>query len=106
MIYSIGQVEKLTGVKATVIKYWEQQIPGFAPEKNLGGHRVYNTRNIELIMRLKYLIEEKRFTVEGAKRQILEDIQYLDKNKQILQAISRTRETLMSLYKMVHKNKN
>ena len=55
-MYSIGQVEKITGVKAHILRYWEEQIPSFKPKKDLGGRREYSARDVEIVMRLKYLI--------------------------------------------------
>ena len=60
-MYSIGQVEEITGVKAHVLRYWEEIIPGFAPQKDIGGRRIYSQRELELVMRLKFLIYEKKF---------------------------------------------
>ena len=74
-MYTIGQIEDLTGVKAHVLRYWEEVVPGFSPQKDLGGRRIYTQRELELIFRLKYLITEKKFTAEGAGRQILEEAQ-------------------------------
>ena len=60
MTYSIGEVEELTGIKAHVLRYWEEVIPGFAPQKDMGGRRTYTQREIEMIFRLKYLINETK----------------------------------------------
>ena len=65
--YSIGEIEKFTGVKAHVLRYWEEVIPSIAPKKDLGGRRAYSQKNLQQIMRLKYLIQERRFTIEGAR---------------------------------------
>ena len=54
-MYTIGEVEEITGVKAHILRYWEEVIPGFAPQKDLGGRRSYNQRELELAMRLNYL---------------------------------------------------
>ena len=69
--YSIGEIEELTGIKAHVLRYWEEVIPGFAPKKDMGGRRVYFDRDIQTIMRLKYLIQEKKFTIEGARSELI-----------------------------------
>ena len=71
--YSIGQVEKITGVKQHVLRYWEETVPGFAPRKDYSGRRIYSQRDVEIVLRLKYLIYVKKFTIEGAKNQIIED---------------------------------
>ena len=74
MTYTIGQIEDLTGVKAHILRYWEEVLPGFTPQKDMGGRRIYSQHEVDLIFRLKYLINEKKFTVEGAGQQILEEV--------------------------------
>ena len=73
MTYSIGEIEELSGVKSHILRYWEEVIPGFAPRKDLGGRRVYTQRDLDLVLRLKYLIYERKFTIEGARDEILHE---------------------------------
>ena len=91
MTYSIGDVEDLTGVKAHILRYWEDVIPGFSPQKDMSGRRVYSQHEIELIFRLKYLINEKKFTAEGAGQQILEESQVVQNNIDLIQQIRECR---------------
>ena len=70
--YSIGEVSTLTGLKPHVLRYWESQFDVISPNKNRGGSRVYRMRDIETILLVKHLLYEKRFTVEGAKRELKE----------------------------------
>ena len=70
--YSIGEVSDLTGLKPHVLRYWETQFDVLSPIKNRGGTRVYRTREIETILLVKHLLYEKRFTIEGAKREVKE----------------------------------
>ena len=97
-MYTIGQVEELTGIKAHILRYWEDVVPGFSPQKNLTGRREYTQYDLELIFRLKYLITEKKFTAEGAGRQILEEAQTVQENAEIIQQIRETRAILTNLY--------
>lgn len=103
MKYSIGDVEDLTGVKPHVLRYWEEVIPGFTPQKDLGGRRFYTQHEVELIFRIKYLITEKRFTAEGAGRQILEESQAVHNNADLIQQIRETREELSMVYLLLKK---
>jgi DNA-binding transcriptional MerR regulator len=98
MTYSIGEVEDLTGIKAHVLRYWEEVVPGFSPQKDMGGRRTYTQREIEIIFRLKYLINEKKFTAEGAGRQILEEAQAVQNNSELIHLIRQTRAELSQLY--------
>ncbi len=70
--YSIGEVSELTGLKAQVLRYWETQFDTISPPKNRGGRRVYRTGEIEMILLVKHLLYEKRFTIEGAKQRLKE----------------------------------
>ena len=70
--YSIGEVSDLTGLKAHVLRYWETQFDVLSPTKNRGGSRVYRMKEIETILLVKHLLYEKRFTIEGAKRELKE----------------------------------
>ncbi len=96
--YSIGEVEEITGVKAHVLRYWEDVIPGFAPQKDIGGRRIYSQMEMELISRLKYLIYEKKFTIEGARNQILDDADTINENFELINQIRTLKNELTELY--------
>ncbi len=68
--YSIGEVSDLTGLKQHVLRYWESQFDVLSPTKNRGGSRVYRMKEIETVLLVKHLLYEKRFTIEGAKREL------------------------------------
>ena len=98
MSYTIGEVEELTGIKSHVLRYWEDVIPGFSPQKDLTGRRTYTQHDVELIFRLKYLINEKKFTADGAGQQILEEAQAVQDNADIIQQIREARKELSEAY--------
>lgn len=72
--FSIGQVERVTGVKAHILRYWEEQIPLIRPRKDSLGRRFYSAREVALIFRLKYLVYGKKFTAKGAGEQLLREL--------------------------------
>jgi len=102
--YSIGEVEQLTGIKPYVLRYWEEVIPCFAPKKDIGGRRSYSQRDVDIILRLKYLIYEKRYTIDGARSQIIQETATADGNAAALQALHDIREELGGLYLMLKKS--
>ena len=106
MTYSIGEIEELTGIKQNVLRYWETVIPGFAPRKDLGGRRVYTERDLEIVLRLKYLIYERKFTIEGARNEILHESQAYENNAEAMSAIRELRNELTQLYFEIKRNKN
>ncbi len=70
--YSIGEVCDLTGLKSHVLRYWETQFDVLSPTKNSAGNRVYRPKEIELILLVKHLLYEEKYTIEGARRRLQE----------------------------------
>ena len=70
--YSIGEVCDLTGLKAHVLRYWETQFELLRPTKNRAGNRVFRPKDIELILLMKHLLYEKKFTIDGARQRLLD----------------------------------
>jgi DNA-binding transcriptional MerR regulator len=70
--YSIGEVCELTGLKPHVLRYWETQFQALQPSKNRAGNRVYRPKEIELVLLVKKLLYDEKYTIEGADRKIRE----------------------------------
>jgi DNA-binding transcriptional MerR regulator len=70
--YSIGEVCDLTGLKPHVLRYWETQFDVLNPTKNRAGNRVYRSKEIEVILLVKHLLYEKKYTIEGANKRLVE----------------------------------
>lgn len=68
--FSIGDVCQLTDLKPHVLRYWESQFRFLNPVKNRSGNRVYQRREIELIMLVKHLLYMEKYTIEGARKRI------------------------------------
>ncbi|MSP64109.1 MAG: MerR family transcriptional regulator [Ignavibacteria bacterium] len=70
LYYSISEVSKITELEQYVLRYWETEFEQLNPAKNRAGNRVYTSKDIKLILFIKDLLKEKKYTIEGA-RQIL-----------------------------------
>jgi DNA-binding transcriptional MerR regulator len=68
--YSISEVCELVGLKPHVLRYWETQFQVLNPSKNRSGNRVYQRKEIKLILLVKHLLYEEKYTVEGAKQKV------------------------------------
>jgi DNA-binding transcriptional MerR regulator len=95
MTYSIGDVEKLTGIKSHVLRYWEKEISFLQPPKNNFGHRIYSSRDIRIVMRLKHLLYVRRFTIQGAQEQLASE---LSNHQDVRAFIDEIRSDLIDLY--------
>jgi DNA-binding transcriptional MerR regulator len=70
--YSIGEVCDLSGLKPHVLRYWESQFQVLSPTKNRAGNRVYRSRDVEVVLLVKNLLYEEKYTIEGANKKLLE----------------------------------
>lgn len=68
--FAIGDVCQMTDLKPHVLRYWESQFRFLNPAKNRSGNRVYQRREIELIMLVKHLLYTEKYTIEGARQRI------------------------------------
>jgi len=71
LYFRIGEVAKLAGIKPYVLRFWESEFSTLGPKKSGTGHRLYRRKDVELVLEIKRLLYEKRFTIEGA-RKVLE----------------------------------
>ena len=68
LYYSISEVSKITDVEQYVLRYWETEFEQLKPQKNRAGNRIYTNKDINLIMQIKNLLREKKYTIEGARK--------------------------------------
>ncbi|MCC5913758.1 MAG: MerR family transcriptional regulator [Balneolaceae bacterium] len=68
LYYSIGEVSEITSIEPHVLRYWETVFKDLSPRKNKAGNRTYREEDITLILRLKDLIQDKKYSTAGAKK--------------------------------------
>ncbi len=72
LYFKIGEVSSLLAVEPYVLRFWETEFPKLAPKKTDKGQRMYRRKDVELLLQIKHLLYEKKFTIEGA-RQFLQE---------------------------------
>lgn len=70
LYFRIGEVSRLAGVKPHVLRFWETEFPALNPKKSGSGHRLYRRKDVEVVLEIRKLLYEDRFTIEGARRAI------------------------------------
>src|SRR6185312_12325887 len=70
LYFRIGEVARLAGIKPYVLRFWETEFPSLGPRKSGTGHRLYRRKDVELVLEIKRLLYEKRFTIEGARKSL------------------------------------
>jgi DNA-binding transcriptional MerR regulator len=68
--FSIGDVCELTELKPHVLRYWESQFKFLSPAKNRSGNRVYQRREIEMVLLVKHLLYTEKYTIDGARQKL------------------------------------
>jgi DNA-binding transcriptional MerR regulator len=70
LYFKIGEVSDLLGVEPYVLRFWETEFRVLQPKKSGTGHRLYRRKDVELLLRIKHLLYEKRYTIEGARQSL------------------------------------
>src|SRR5580704_17665323 len=68
LFFRIGEVSQLVGVEAYVLRYWESEFPGLSPKKSSSGQRMFRRKDVELLLNIKHLLYDRKFTIEGARK--------------------------------------
>ena len=71
---SIEEVSDLTGLKQHVLRYWEAEFPPLRPERTRANQRLYRQKDVDLILHIKQLLYERKFTLQGAREQLENDL--------------------------------
>jgi DNA-binding transcriptional MerR regulator len=72
LFFRIGEVSQIVGVEPYVLRYWESEFRGLAPKKSNSGQRMFRRKDVALLLEIKRLLYERKFTVEGARRALAE----------------------------------
>jgi DNA-binding transcriptional MerR regulator len=73
LFFRIGEVCELIKVQPHVLRYWETEFPMLSPQKNRAGQRVYRRKDVEMVMRIRDLLYEEKFTIAGAKKRLIDE---------------------------------
>jgi len=70
LYFKIGEVSGLTGVPTYVLRFWETEFKRIQPKRTPSGQRLYRKSDVELILKIKHLLYERKFTIEGARNHL------------------------------------
>ena len=81
LYYSISEVSDITELKQYVLRYWETEFSQLKPSKNQAGNRIYRSHDINVILDIKSLLYDRKFTIKGAQQHLK---QPSDETRQII----------------------
>jgi len=70
LYFKVGEVSAIIGIPAYVLRFWEAEFKKINPKRSSSGQRLYRKSDIELILNIKHLLYEKKFTIQGAKQHL------------------------------------
>lgn len=73
LFFRIGEVSQIVGVEPHVLRYWESEFPGLSPRKSSSGQRMFRRGDVELLLRIRQLLYDRKFTIEGARQALHEE---------------------------------
>jgi DNA-binding transcriptional MerR regulator len=72
LYFRIGEVARLSALPTYVLRFWESEFPQLKPNKGGTGQRLYRKRDVEVVMEIKRLLYDQKFTISGARRILAE----------------------------------
>jgi len=70
LYYTISEVANMMEEEAHVLRYWESEFDTLRPRKNRAGKRVYTKDDIDVVYRIRHLLRDEKFTIDGAKQML------------------------------------
>jgi DNA-binding transcriptional MerR regulator len=74
LFFRIGEVSQIVGVEPYVLRYWESEFRGLSPKKSSSGQRMFRKKDVELLLRIRELLYDRKFTIEGARKVLAENV--------------------------------
>lgn len=99
LYYKIGEVSEITGIEPYVLRYWESEFKIVSPSRTHSKQRLYRKKDLELILEIKKLLYEEKFTIAGAKKKLQKTKGLKDQQMKLELPEKRYREALIRVKK-------
>ena len=97
--YSISEVAELLDISQSNLRFWEKEFRQLQPRRNKGGIRMYTSADITLIKQIRYLVDVRKLTLDGARQQLNQKKDEVTKHQEISERLKRVRSELKSILK-------
>ncbi|WP_235921050.1 MerR family transcriptional regulator [Foetidibacter luteolus] len=95
--YAISQVAQWFHVNTSLVRYWENEFDILKPRKNRKGDRLFRPEDVKNLQVIYYLLRQRKFSIEGAKKYLRENKKNADTNLQLIQSLTKFRTFLLEL---------
>ncbi len=97
LYYSIGEVARMFNLNTSHIRFWEKEFDIIKPKKNKKGNRLFTKEDIHNLELIHYLVKERGFTLEGAKKQIADNKKKVEDNVELINSLNNVKQFLLDL---------
>jgi len=97
LYYSIGEVAERLQVNVSLIRFWEKEFNMLSPKKNKNGVRLFTKEDIHTLQSIYYLVKEKGYTLEGARKKLKENRMEVDRNAEVVRRLNDVKNTLLEI---------
>ncbi len=94
LFYKIGEASRITKLEPYVLRYWETEFPFLKPKKGNSGQRLYQKKDIEIILEIKRLLYNEKFTIEGVRRKLTKSYLRVSKEPPVQETLNSNRKSL------------
>jgi len=98
LFFKIGEVAETVGVEKHVLRFWEHEFEVLKPGKNRAKQRLYQKKDVELILQIKHLLYSEKYTLAGAKKKLMK------KNKPLQKSLNFDPDQFFKLKKKIEKD--
>lgn len=95
--YKIGEVAKAFGVNTSLIRFWENEFEVLKPKKNKKGNRLFTPEDLENLKMIYFLVKERGFTLEGAKKKLKENPDDIFSKHRIISRLEEIKNELIEI---------
>ncbi|HOK36781.1 MAG TPA: MerR family transcriptional regulator [Paludibacteraceae bacterium] len=97
LYYSISEVAEMLDVTPSNLRFWEKEFTQLRPKRNEKGTRFYSQKDIQTIKQIKYLVDEQKLTLEGARLKLSQKKDEVAKQQELLERLKGIRNELLKI---------
>ena len=101
LYYSISEVADMFAISQSNLRFWEKEFKQLKPKRNKGNTRFYTKEDLQIIKNIIFLVDEKKLTLEGAKKQLSQKKDVVEKHQEIVERLKKVRKNLVDISKEI-----
>lgn len=101
LYYSISEVADMFGINQSNLRFWEKEFKQLKPKRNKGNTRFYTSEDIQIIKNIKFLVDDRKLTLDGAKQQLGQKKESVEKQQELFERLRQIRTELVGIMKEI-----